>query len=102
MYELRYEPKFKADYKRFAHEHPELVGEFRELVRELATDGKLSQAYQPHVLSKSGGLYNGYIDAHLSDGEADVIVIYVPHRSNPVIRFVRIGTHDDIFRGRQR
>lgn len=101
MYALRYDAGFKRDYKRFAREHPELVEEFRELVRELASEGRLSDGYRPHELTKPGGLYNGCIDAHLSDGEVDVIAIYLPHRTNPIIRFVRIGTHDDIFRGKQ-
>lgn len=101
MYELRYDNRFKADYKRFSRGHPKLVAEFKAMVYELASEGALSEAYRPHELSHTGGLYNGYIDAHLPDGEIDVIVMYIPHKSNLIIRFVRIGTHNEIFRGKQ-
>ena len=46
-----------------------------------------------------GGNYNGHIDFHLSDGLVDVVVLYLPHKTNPVIRLVRMGTHQELFSG---
>ena len=43
-----------------------------------------------------------YSDFHLSDGIADVIVLYLPHKTNPVIRFVRMGSHSELFQGPQK
>lgn len=45
-----------------------------------------------------GGNNNGHIDVHLSDGAVDVIVLYLPHKSNPKIRFVRMGSHAELFK----
>jgi mRNA interferase YafQ len=53
--------------------------------------------YDLHVLSKSTRRYNGLMDFHLSDGKVDIIVLYLPHATNPIIRLVRIGSHKDLF-----
>ena len=47
----------------------------------------------------TGGNYNGHIDFHLSDGLVDVVVLYLPHKTNPVIRLVRMGSHQELFQG---
>lgn len=62
-------------------------------------NGKVKESYQPHVLNKNGGNYNGHIDFHLIDGKVDIIVLYMPHKINPVIRLVRIGSHRELFQG---
>ena len=84
MYEIKVEPAFKADYARVMKRHPRLRGEFKEAVSELM---------------RTGGNYNGHIDFHLSDGMVDVVVLYMPHKSNPIIRLVRMGSHDELFQG---
>ena len=42
------------------------------------------------------------MDFHLSDGLVDVVVLCVMHKGRMVIRFVRMGTHEELFRGRLR
>ncbi|MDN0055219.1 type II toxin-antitoxin system RelE/ParE family toxin [Collinsella ihumii] len=84
MYEVKPEPQFQTDYRRVMREHPELKPEFRAAVRELMQTGSVSEQYRPHVLQNPGGNYNGHIDFHLSDGKTDVIVLYVPHKTNPI------------------
>lgn len=42
------------------------------------------------------------MDFHLSDGQVDVVVLYMPHKTNPSIRLVRMGTHEDLFQGQLR
>lgn len=98
-YTLKYDPAFKADYRREMRAHPELRAEFRAAVRELAETGAVPEAYSPHALGNQGGNYNGHIDFHLSDGRIDVVVLYLPHKTEPVIRFVRMGPHELFFRG---
>ena len=61
--------------------------------------GAVPDEYGPHELSNPGENYNGHIDFHLSDGVVDVVVLYMPHKSNPIIRLVRMGSHDELFQG---
>ena len=63
--------------------------------------GSLPAEYGAHELSNPGGNYNGRIDFHLSDGLVDVVVLYLPHKTNPVIRLVRMGSHEELFQGPQ-
>ncbi len=102
MYEVKPEPQFQTDYRRVMREYPELKPEFRAAVRKLMQAGSVSKHYRPHVLQNPGGNHNGHIDFHLSDGKTDVIVLYVPHKTNPIIRLVRMGSHDELFRGKVR
>lgn len=99
MFSLKYEPVFKDDFKRVMRRYPKLLGEFKAAVEELAEHGRVPEQYRPHELTNPGGNYNGHIDFHLSDGLVDVIVLYLPHRTNPIIRLVRMGAHDELFQG---
>ena len=98
-YQVKYEPAFKADYKREMRLHPGLRKEFEAAVRELIETGTVPEQYSPHVLKKLGDNYNGHIDFHLPDGKVDVLVLYLPHKTNPIIRFVRMGSHSLLFGG---
>lgn len=99
MYELVFEPAFRSGYHRIKRAWPAVAYELRGALELLRVSGVLPAEYGAHELSNSGGNYNECIDFHLSDGVADVIVLYVPHKSNPSIRFVRMGTHEELFRG---
>lgn len=98
MYAIKFDPAFVADYKRVMRRHPELKREFNVMMRELAEHGELSGSYGAHALNNPGGNYNDHIDVHLSDGAVDVIVLYLPYKSNPTIRFVRMGSHAELFK----
>ena len=95
MHQIKFDSSFVLDYQRVVRRHPWIL-------RELAESGELPESYGAHLLDNPGGNYNGHIDFHLSDGAVDVVVLYLPHRSNPIIRFVRMGSHDELFRGPQR
>ncbi len=99
MYEIRLEPTFQADYRRTMRRYPHLRSDFEHVVRELANHGTVPESYHPHVLSNPGGNYNAHWDFHLSDGLVDVVVLYVPHKTNPIIRLVRMGSHEELFQG---
>lgn len=96
MHEIKVEPAFKSDYTRTIKRHPQLKSEFKEAVSELMKTGTVPVEYDPHELNNPGGNYNGYIDFHLSDGIVDVMVLYLPHKTNPIIRLVRMGTHEEL------
>ena len=99
MFEIKVEAQFKADYKRTMHNYPQLTTEFKAAIAELAAHGSLPAGDGAHELSNPGGNYNGHIDFHLSDGLIDVVVLYLPHKTNPVIRLVRMGSHQELFQG---
>lgn len=102
MFKIKYEPQFKKDYKRFRHKHPELVKDFRNTLNQLITTGKVGVGYNLHPLNKKGGKYSGHFYYHLSDGKIDVVVIYKPHKTNPQIRLVRIGSYAELFGGKEK
>lgn len=99
MFDLLFDESFKSDYRRVKRYYPGVVQELTAALELLRADGCLPAAYGAHVLSNPGGNYNGAVDFHLSDGKVDVIVINLPHKTNPSIRFVRMGTHGDLFQG---
>lgn len=102
MFEVKYGPAFKADFRRVMRRHPHLLAEFKAAVAELVAHGEVPEEYGPHALSNPGGNYNGHVDFHLSGGLVDVIVLYLPHRTNPSIRLVRMGSHEELFQGELR
>lgn len=99
MFRITSDPVFDRDYRRIIHSHPWIKGEFSAAVQELASSGRPPKSYGAHILDNPGGNHNGHIDFHLSDGQVDVVVLYMPHKSNPEIRFVRMGTHEELFQG---
>lgn len=99
MYSIKFDTSFTADYRRVTRRYPHIKRELSAAIRELAANGELPKAYGAHVLDNPGGNYNGHIDFHLSDGSVDVVVLYLPHKTNPMIRFVRMGTHEELFQG---
>ncbi|WEV46798.1 type II toxin-antitoxin system YafQ family toxin [Bifidobacterium sp. ESL0690] len=99
MFQIKIDPQFVKDYEIFRRRYPFLVAELQAAIEELAQYGEVPSGYRPHPLNNPGGNYNGHIDFHLSDGEVDVVVLYLPHKSNPIIRLVRIGEHAQLFQG---
>lgn len=102
MFAIKYEPQFKKDYKKFKHEHPELIRDFKNTVKQLIKNGKVGPGYGLHILDKPGHNYSGYFDYHLIDGKVDIVIIYKPHKTNPLIRLVRIGSHKELFAGEEK
>lgn len=101
MFDIKVENSFKTDYRRIMRMYPQLKKELASALEELHLHGKLPAEYGAHILDNPGGNYNGHVDFHISDGLVDVIVLYMPHKTNPVIRLVRIGSHVDLFQGPQ-
>lgn len=99
MYKLTYDSQFKKDYKKFRMNHPELLNDFKQALQQLRNKGMVNSSYHPHILIKPGGNYNGHYEFHLSDGKVDVLILYKPHKTNPLIRLVRMGSHNELFQG---
>lgn len=97
MFELRYTAEFDADLERLARFDSSLAIELCELVHsEIERYGRVPDGYEPHVLSNRGGLYNGYMEFHLSD---DVLVLFWPPDPKSFVRLARICTHDELRSG---
>jgi mRNA interferase YafQ len=95
--EVKFEKAFKTDYKRIKREHPAAAEEFVHVLKALLEDGEIPSEYNPHLLDNPKANYTGHMEFHLAEGAFDVLVIYMPHKTNPVVRFVRMGSHDELF-----
>lgn len=96
-YSIVYEPQFDRDYKRLKQEHPELIQEVKNVIVQLGMNGVVEDSYNPHLLSHRSGLYTGNLECHVVDGKVDILVIYKPHKTNPQIRMIRVGSHAELF-----
>lgn len=94
-----FEKSFLSDYKRIKMVKPSVIKEFEAALPQIQEFGRVPAEYNPHVLDNPGGNYNGHFEFHLAEGVFDVLVIYMPHKSNSSIRFVRMGPHSDLFGG---
>lgn len=97
MYKLKIEDQFKKDYQQLKQSHPELISDLLDTLNQLHLHGIVNSQYEPHILDNRGGNYNGNYEYHLSDGKVDVLVIYMPHKTNPTIRLIRVGNHNELF-----
>ncbi|MDY5148005.1 type II toxin-antitoxin system mRNA interferase toxin, RelE/StbE family [Actinotignum sanguinis] len=95
-----FDSQFQNDLTRVVRQQPHILEEVRELVAAVREAGEIPPGYNLHALTKARGTYTGYFGLHLQEGKFDVIVLYRHHRSEPTIRFIRIGSHKDIFQGR--
>ena len=102
MWEIQFEQGFIRDVRAVVRQHPQIKEELAVAVEVLSETGTLPEGYFLHELDNPGGNYNGHMDFHLSDGLVDVVVHCVMHKGRMVIRFVRMGTHEELFRGRLR
>ncbi|MDO4405391.1 MAG: type II toxin-antitoxin system mRNA interferase toxin, RelE/StbE family [Atopobiaceae bacterium] len=98
-YQIIFEPTFKSDYKHIVSLHPQIKDELYSALKELEANGRVPSGYNPHLLVHPGGNYTGHMEFHLAEGRYDVIVIYQPHHTNPSVRMVRMGKHEDLFQG---
>ena len=102
MWEIQFEQGFIRDVRAVARQHPQIRDELAVAVEVLSETGTLPEGYFLHELDNPGDNYSGHMDFHLSDGLVDVVVLRVMHKGRMVIRFVRMGTHEELFRGRLR
>lgn len=98
--EIKFESAFKADYKRVKQQRPAIAKEFAHVLKTLVEEGEVPQEYNPHLLDNPKANYTGHMEFHIAEGAFDVLVIYMPHKTNPSIRFVRMGSHAELFHGK--
>ncbi len=97
--EFIFEKRFIVDYRHVKMRTPSIVREFDAVLGQIEETGAVPDEYNPHKQTNPGCNYTGHLEFHMTEGQFDVIVVYMPHKTNPAIRFVRIGSHQDIFGG---
>ncbi len=98
MWKLGIERTFQRDYARHKHDRADVPKLVEEALAELAETGTVSGGYQPHPLANPELNYLGHMEFHL-DEDLDLLVIYLPHATQPSIRLVRMGPHNELFHG---
>lgn len=94
MYHLKIESTFKKDTDRLKKRFPELQEELNAVFNDYLEIGFIRQEYNPHLLDDPKLPYYGDMEFHLFN---DLLVIYVEVNHQNSIRFVRIGTHQELF-----
>lgn len=97
--EIVFEPRFRSDYARVIRRTPWIKDEFQAAIDSIFESGSIPEGYNPHLLVIPDSNYSGYMEFHLSDGKTDVLVIYVEKDSKRTLRFVRMGSHEELFHG---
>ncbi len=98
---VTFDTKFQSDFKQVSRALPHIKSEMRELIFAIEELGEVPEGYNPHLLVNSRSTYTGYWGLHLLEGRYDVIVVYTQHASESAIRFIRIGSHKEIFHGKE-
>lgn len=97
MYSIIYEKQFFSDFDYWKKKVPDLADEIQAVVDTIIEIGEIPSEYNPHVLNKKYLNYTGNMEFHLLDGRIGLLVIYYPNRKNRNFRFIRLGTHEELF-----
>ena len=89
MLTIRYETKFRKDYKRIIRRGYD-KSLFWEVVKLLAEQQPLPEKYRDHSLS---GDWVGFRECHI---QSDWLLIYHIDQNNLLLCLTRTGTHSDI------
>lgn len=97
---VKFEKQFQADLKKIVRAQPAIKEELQELILVITELGRIPESYDPHLLTNARGNYTGYWGLHLQEGRFDVIAVYYQNDSE-LIRFIRIGSHQELFQCKQ-
>lgn len=73
---------------------------YKPSLTEFIENGQISDEYDPHLLTKHSLNYTGNMEFHLLDGKIGLLVIYYPNRKHQSFRFIRLGTHEGLFKNK--
>lgn len=92
MLEIRYQNRFKKDYKLALKRgcDPNIM---REVISLLADEKELPEKYHDHKLEDTKE-YKGYRECHI---QPDWLLIYAVQEETLVLLLVRTGAHSDLF-----
>ncbi|MCQ2569774.1 MAG: type II toxin-antitoxin system YafQ family toxin [Limosilactobacillus sp.] len=98
QWQITYDQTFIRDVKRWKLLVPDLQRELRAIIEYILEYGEIPNEYNPHSLIDPTLPYSGNMDFHLFDGKVDLIVIYLEISKRKVFRFIRLGSHEELFR----
>ncbi len=99
MITIKFDQQFQTDFKRISRRIPQIVTELEYVIEAIEEYGRVPESYNPHMLDRPRGIYSGYAEFHLVEGKMDVLVIYSERSEASTIRFIRMGSHDELFDG---
>ena len=88
MITIKFDQQFQIDFKRISRRIPQIVTELEYVIEAIEEYGRVPESYNPHMLDRPRGIYSGY-----------VLVIYSERSEASTIRFIRLGSHDELFDG---
>lgn len=97
MYSVYPEDTFIRDTDRWSRKIPQIWNEIDAVAAIIIETGKIPEEYDPHFLSDPNLNYAGYFDFHLLDGRLDLVIIYSENNKKKAFRFIRLGTHNELF-----
>lgn len=75
----------------------DLQDELRAVIGYILEYGEISTEYDPHPLIDPSLPYTGNMDFHLLDEKVDLLVIYTEINKHRIFRFMRLGSHQELF-----
>lgn len=91
---IKLETTFEKDVNRWKKKIPDLQNELKAVFQDYMTLGIIRDEYDPHLLDNPALPYYGDMEFHLFD---DLLVVYIEITKKNHIRFIRLGTHDELF-----
>lgn len=102
MYSIVYEKQFFKDFDYWKKIVPGLAQELKAIIEEITETGKIPDEYNPHLLTSHYLNYTGNMEFHLLDGKIGLLIIYYPYRKSGNFRFIRLGTHEELFHDQEK
>lgn len=80
MITIKFDQQFQTDFKRISRRIPQIVTELEYVIEAIEEYGHVPESYNPHMLDHPRGIYSERPEAS-------------------TIRFIRMGSHDELFDG---
>ena len=94
---ISYDRQFKIDVSNWRKRVDNLQIELRSIIDYILEYGEIPEEYDSHKLIDPRLPYTGSMDFHLLDGKVDLIIIYTKIKKRKAFRFMRLGSHNDLF-----
>ena len=96
-WKVSFDRQFKIDVNNWRKKVDNLQVELQGIIDY----GEIPAEYDPHELIDPTLPYTGNMDFHLFDGKVDLLIIYTEINKRKVFRFMRFGSHNELFHPRQ-
>lgn len=94
---IAFSSEAKRDLKRLYRRHPSYADELLDMLHdEVRVQGRVPDAYDPHILDNPRAAYSGALEFHFMD---DVLVICYPPTPREFLRILHICTHAELKAG---